>query len=145
MSFWERNTIILTAASLLGGTCYAVMVILQSMALGAVAPPDPFTIVSYIVLQLFLSVGGIAISASVSGRNRELAGIKGGLDERDARVKTRSEAASSHIFAGMSALALFGWFFHHNGALLFHTVLGGLIVGEIGRGLTQLTHYRRGF
>lgn len=143
MSFWERNTVILGFGSLIAGSYYAALVILQSLALGHVAPPDLGTLISYIVLQVAVSVAGIAISATRASRSGDLVGLRGGMDERDQIVKTRSEAGASHVVAAAVVCALIGWFFHHSPNLLFHTVLAGLIVGELARAVMQLLNYRQ--
>ena len=144
MPYWERNTIILGLGSLIGGTYYVVMVLIQSMAIGAVAPPSLFTFISYLVLQIAISAIGVSVSTAQASRRGELAGLPGGMDERDTMVKTKSEAGFGHLLSAVMFLALAAWFVHHNANLLFHSVVVGLVIGELGRAVIQLVNYRRG-
>lgn len=141
MPFWERNTIILGLGSLIGGAYYVSMVLIQSLALGAIAPPSLFTFISYIILQVAISGIGVSISTAQASKGGELAGLPGGMDERDTLVKTKSEAGFGHLLSAVMFLALAAWFFHQNANLLFHSVVVGLVVGELGRAVIQLVNY----
>ena len=144
MPYWERNTAILGLGSLIGGAYYVAMVLMQSMAIGAVAPPSLFTFNSYFVLQIAISAIGVSVSTAQASKGGELAGLPGGMDERDRFVKTKSEAGFGHLLSAVMFLALAAWFLHHNASLLFHSVVVGHVIAELGRAGLQLASYRRG-
>jgi len=144
MAFGERNTFALGVASLIAGGFYFFLVWQQSIAAGAVAAPDLRTVISYVILQVVLSVAGI-VALTVFARVRDKDSAVDSEDERDRLVRIKSEAGASHLAAAGVILALGGWFIHENGYLLFHTVIAAIVLSELFRAVLQLFNYNRAY
>lgn len=141
MSYWERNTLILLAGSMIGATFYFGFVIVQSLTVGAVIMPKWWVWIGYIAFQFAISVGGtLFLSRNLLPDVKDL---PRGQDEPDRLIKSRAETWQGHITAAAIFAALALWFVHQNPALLFHSIVAGLLLGEIGRGIIQFTAYNR--
>lgn len=141
MPIWERNCYVMTGSVIIAGIYYFSMVLKQSLVLGQIAPPDLPVLISYVVLQICLSVGGI-VGTSVWTRVR---GTDAGLreDERDMLCRHRAEGWAGHVFAAAIGISLIGWFLHQNMNVMFHGLIAGLMLGEITRCMAQVFNYNR--
>lgn len=144
MSLWEKNTYLLGLGSVIGGMAYFGLVALQSLQLGALAPPSLVVWLSYITIQIALSSGAVwLVSRHETRRDATLLRLSGLEDERDRIIRERSEASFGH-FAGafvMAAMAL--WFVHENTVLLFHSLVAAMLLAELLRCGYQLVQYNR--
>lgn len=141
MSFWERNTVVFTIGSVLGAALYFGFVIWQSLQLGAIAMPTWWVYCGYIVFQLFISiVGALLINR---GGDQDWKDLPAKGDERDQTLRVRSEAINGHVASMLVIGCLLLWFWHQSPALLFHSIVAAMLVGEICRGLYQLFAYNR--
>ena len=141
MSNWERNTIILLIGSLLGATFYFGIIIWQSIAAGGLVMPVLWVWLGYIIFQLAVSVGGAIFTRPGDAKDRDTVEAKG--DERDQIIRVRSEAMQGHIGSAAVIVSLALWFWHQNPALLFHSIVAAMLIGEVGRGVYQLVSYNR--
>ncbi|MEO0548396.1 MAG: hypothetical protein AAFZ91_00640 [Pseudomonadota bacterium] len=143
MAYWERNTLILGLASMLGGAFYFGIVTYLSLSAGAIIMPNIWIWLGYIILQVAMSMGGILLV----GRNHlpEVKDLHGGEDERDRIIRNRSEAMNGHLAAAFVFACLALWFWHQSPALLFHSIVAAMILGEVGRCLFQFYSYNRAY
>ncbi|MEL7033277.1 MAG: hypothetical protein AAGL97_04260 [Pseudomonadota bacterium] len=140
MAFWERNTLVLMAGSVLGGVFYFGVVVWQSVAIGAIAAPAWWVYVGYIVFQLCVSLFGTWLF----NRNgdEDLTDLPKG-DERDQVLRVGSEAVQGHVASALVIGCLLFWFVHQNVALFFHSIVAAMIISEIVRGFVQYHSYQR--
>ncbi|MEM8615938.1 MAG: hypothetical protein AAGF20_03280 [Pseudomonadota bacterium] len=142
---WERNYWVLAISVLLSSSYYFGTVISKSLAAGAVIAPSLKLIIVYVVLQIVLSVGGVVAFIILARIRSGEDGLDEKPDERDLAFQTRAEAGAGHLLSFGVAVALVYFFAHRNGDLLFHTVLAGLVLGEMARCVIQIIAYRRGY
>lgn len=141
MSFWERNTVVLTLGSILGGVFYFGIVLWQSLVAGAIAPPVWWVYVGYFLFQLTVSVAGAWLINHRQNQDWKDVPAKG--DERDQTIRLRSEAINGHVASGLVIGCLVLWFLHQNVALLFHSIVAAMIISELVRGVYQMFSYNR--
>ncbi len=141
MSYWQRNTIVLLCGSLFGASFYFGIVIWQSVAAGAIVAPKLWVWLSYFILQVGLSTFGVLVLNRK--QVRDIKDLDRGEDERDRIIRNRSEAMNGHIASACVILCLALWFWHQNTAILFHSIVAAMLIGEIGRGLHQFFSYDR--
>ncbi len=141
MSVWERNTLILLVGSLLGAGFYFGIVAWQTVTAGSIVLPSLWVWLGYIAFQFVVSVGGTMMG--VSGRADDQGIVAAGGDERDRLIRVRSEGMQGHVGSAAVIVCLALWFWHQSPALMFHSIVAALLIGELGRGLYQLYSYNR--
>ncbi len=144
MALWEKTYWVIAVSIVISGGYYFSNVLRASLELGAIVPPNVTLFITYIAIQVILAITGI-IAVTVIDRMRESEDTEEPfLDERDKIVKTKSEAGAGHVTATIVVIALLAFFHHGDGNLLFHSVLAGLMLGEMARCLMQIISYRQG-
>lgn len=144
MAFWERVYWAAVVSILLAGGYYFFEVGGQTLATGSIAAPSLKVFLTYIILQVVLMVVMI-VGLTVLARMLDSGDpAPEQPDERDRMIKTRSEAGASHVTATVIVIALLAYFRHQDGALLFHSALAALMLGELSRCVLQIISYRRG-
>ncbi|MEL6860851.1 MAG: hypothetical protein AAGL11_03365 [Pseudomonadota bacterium] len=144
MAVWEKNSIIFGLGSLIGGLLYFSIVAWQSMVTGALVAPNFGIWISYIVLQLCVSFFGAWLMTKHAKAAGEALPDKG-EDERDQLIRMRAEGMQGHIMSGLVFLAMALWFIHGNSAIMFHSLVGALVLSEIARAAWQVFNYNRAY
>ena len=142
MPFWERNTIVLAVGTLVGGLFYFSIVTWQSLAAGSLVAPSLVIWLGYIVLQICVSMLGMWPSARKLKADPENTTPADG-DERDRLIRMKSEGMQAHTMSALIFACMAAWFLHSSAALLFHSLVAALIVGELARAGWQLFNYNR--
>lgn len=137
MSFREKSAWVMAALTLLVGLYYLHLVVGASRALGAPAPPVRIFII-YVVLFVVGSVVAQVVLAMISPREANAP-----ADERE-RPEIQRAGNWSGIVLGIGAvLSLLHYLHHRDGNLLFHSVLGSLIVSQVAEYVFQIVLLRR--
>ena len=146
MAFWQRNHVIIAIASVIAGAVYFGVVVQQSLAVSEIIAPQAMLVFGYIIIQVGLSAIGI-IAWEYLGRGRNEYDDSNlpadGMDERDRRVKTKSDADASQFYYLFTFVALLGWFAHENAFLLFHSFIAVFVIGDLVRCGFQILYYNR--
>lgn len=137
MPFREKSAWIMTFGLLLVGTLYFYAVAVIWSASGQLAQPMLPLVVAYTVCLVVFSVVGhvaIAILAPKEANARP--------DERERQIISRSGHYSSFVVASGIVMSLGLYLFWHDGDLLFYTVFGSLMLGQIMEYVFQIFLYR---
>ncbi len=137
MSFRERSAWVMAVLMALAGLYYLNLVVGASRQLGAPAPPVGIFIV-YVVLVVIVSVAaqvGLALSAPKEA--------EAPADERERPVLQRAGNWSGIVLGVGAVTSLLHYLQHGSGALLFHMVMGSLIVSQIAEYAFQIALFRR--
>ena len=145
MSFWEKGYLATGLAVLFAGVGYFYFVWQQSSVLGQVAPANWATFGTYLVIVTIITVGSFVTLGSIEARQSEDPELVGDFDERDRFVNMKSLAATSYITSIGGYLALVGFLFHQNGDLLFHSLVGALMIGEAVMCFLHVFNYNRAY
>lgn len=134
MSFREKSAWTMAAVMLIAGIFYAWLV-----SHGAEAPVIG-PLIPYVLLVIILSIAVQIVLAIASPREALAA-----ADEREKQVIWRAGHLSGIILAiGLSASGAV-YVVHPFGNMLFHHMLGALIVAQIAEYLLQIYYLRRGY
>lgn len=145
MSFWEKGYLATGLAVLVAGAGYFYFVWQQSLALGQIAPPNWPTFGVYLGVVTLISVTSFIVLGSFEAVQSEDAKTVGDFDERDRFVNMKSLATTSYI-TSVGAYAALVWFlFHQDGSLLFHSLIGALMIGEAAMCFLHLFNYNRAY
>jgi hypothetical protein len=137
MSFREKSAWVMAALMILAGLYYLNLVVGASGQLGAPAPPVGLFI-AYVVLVVIASVAaqvGLAVSAPKEANAP--------ADERERPALQRAGNWSGLVLGAGAVISLLLYLQHGDGNLLFHTVLGSLIVSQIAEYVFQIALLRR--
>ena len=137
MSFREKSAWVMAALMILAGLYYLDLVVGASRELGAPAPPVGIFI-TYVVLVVIASVAaqvGLAVAAPKEANAP--------ADERERPALQRAGNWSGLVLAAGAVTSLLHYLQHGDGNLLFHTVLGSLIVSQIAEYAFQIFLLRR--
>lgn len=138
MAFREKSAWVMAAVMGVTGLYYLYLLLGAGRALGA-APPAEVS-AAYVV---FVVVGSVVaqIGLAVLSRPSE---VEAPADEREAPLLHKAGARSGVVLATglVCALGMFLW--KRDGDMLFHLVLGSLIVAQIAEFLMQAVMLRRG-
>ena len=137
MSFREKSAWVMAVLMSLAGLYYLNLVVGASRELGA--PPPPVGIfIAYVVVVVIVSVAaqvGLAVSAPKEANAP--------ADERERPALQRAGNWSGLVLAAGAVASLLHYLQHGDGNLLFHTVLGSLIVSQIAEYVFQIALLRR--
>lgn len=137
MSFREKSAWAMGALMTLAGLYYLNLVVGASGQLGAPAPPvGIFT--AYVVLVV---VGSVAAQAALGALAPKDANAP--PDERERPAIQRAGNWSGIVLGFGAAASLLHYLQHGDGNLLFHSVLGSLIVSQIAEYAFQIALFRR--
>ncbi|MEA3064673.1 MAG: hypothetical protein QOJ27_1119 [Sphingomonadales bacterium] len=137
MSFREKSAWVMAVLMSLAGLYYLNLAVGASRALGAPAPPVGIFI-AYVILVVIASVAaqvGLALSAPKEANAP--------ADERERPLLQRAGNWSGIVLGAGTATALLYYLQHGNGDLLFHMVMGSLIVSQIAEYGFQIALLRR--
>ena len=137
MSFREQSAWVMAVLMALAGLYYLNLVVGASRQFGAPAPPVGIFIV-YVVLVVIVSVAaqvGLALSAPKEANAP--------ADERERPVLQRAGNWSGIVLGIGAVTSLLYYLQHGNGNLLFHMVMGSLIVSQIAEYAFQIALFRR--
>ena len=138
MSFREKSAWVMAVLMISAGLYYLDLVLGASRELGAPAPPVGI-FVGYVVVVVIASVAaqvGLALSAPKEANAP--------ADERERPLLQRAGNWSGLVLGAGAVTALLYFLQHGDGNLLFHTVLGSLIVSQIAEYVFQIVLLRRG-
>jgi hypothetical protein len=137
MSFREKSAWVMTVLMILAGLYYLNLVVGASRQLGVPAPPVGI-FVTYVVLVVIGPVAaqvGLAVSAPKEANAP--------ADERERPLLQRAGNWSGTVLALGAVTSLLHYLQHGDGNLLFHMVLGSLIVAQIAEYVFQVALLRR--
>jgi hypothetical protein len=138
MSFREKSAWAMAVLTILAGLYYLNLLVAESRGLGAPAPPAGI-FVTYVVIVVIGSVAAqvaLAISAPKDANAP--------ADERERPVLQRAGNWSGVVLGLGTVTSLILYLQHGNGDLLFHCVLGSLIVSQVAEYGLQIALFRRG-
>lgn len=145
MSFWEKGYLATGLAVLTAGAGYFYFVWQQSTRLEQIAPPNWGTFGAYLIVVTIITVGSFITLGSLEAGVTDDPDSVGDFDERDRFVNMKSLAAASYITSIGAYLALVWFLFHHNGDLLFHSLVGALMIGEAAMCFLHVFNYNRAY
>ena len=137
MSFREKSAWVMALLMTLAGLYYLNLVVSASRELGAPAPPVGIFI-AYVVFVVIASVAAQVGLALVSPKEADAP-----PDEREGPLLQRAGNWSGIVLGAGAVTALLHYLQHGNGNLLFHTVLGSLIVSQVAEYVFQIALLRR--
>jgi hypothetical protein len=137
MSFREKSAWVMAALMTLAGLYYLNLVVGASRQLGAPAPPVGLFI-AYVVLVVIATVAAqVALAVFVPKEASAPA------DERERPALQRAGNWSGTVLGAGAVTSLLHFLQHGDGNLLFHMVLGSLIVSQIAEYIFQIALLRR--
>ena len=136
MSFREKSAWVMAALMAVTGFYYFFIVRSASQALGATAPAAVV-----IALVIFVVIGSII--AQVVLALTSLREASAPADERERQVTQRAGHWSGLVLATCAVAALGHFLVHGDGRMLFHLVMGSLIVSQIAEYAIQIVLLRR--
>lgn len=145
MSFWEKGYLATGLAVLIAGAGYFYVVWQQSIGLEQIAPPNWGTFGTYLVVVIIISAGSFIALGSWEAAQTKDPETVGEFDERDRFVNMKSLAAASYITSIGAYISLVWFLFHHNGDLLFHSLVGALMIGEAAMCFLHVFNYNRAY
>lgn len=137
MSFREKSAWVMAALMTAAGLYYLNLVVGTSRDLGTVAPPIGIFI-AYTVLVVIGSIVAqivLAVSSPAEAQAR--------ADERERPILHRAGSQAGVVLGFGAVTALLFFLVHGDGNLLFHMVLGSLIVSQIAEYALQIVLLRR--
>lgn len=139
MGFREMSAWVMAALLIGLGGFYATAVIGTTQALDAVpAPSIPLLVVTTVLLVAGAIVGHV-VAAALSPNDANAP-----EDERDRLVLWRAGNLSGLVLGAGVFGGLWHFMFRGDGNLLFHILIGSLIVAQISEYIFQIIYYRRG-
>lgn len=139
VSFREMSAYFMAPALTAVGLLYATSVINRSQALGATAPPS----ISLIALATFMLVA-LAVTYHVLAAVFRPAEANEPEDERDRLIAWRAGNIAGYVGGVVIVTGLWRFYFTADGNMLFHTIVGALIVGQVAEYVMTVVFYRRG-
>ncbi|HYI40994.1 MAG TPA: hypothetical protein VE053_11815 [Allosphingosinicella sp.] len=137
MSFREKSAWAMAVLMTLAGLYYLNLVVGASRQLGAPAPPTGI-FVTYVFIVVIGSVAAqVALAVSAPKEANAPA------DEREIPALQRAGNWSGLVLGAGAATSLLHYLQHGDGDLLFHAVLGSLIVSQIAEYAFQIALLRR--
>ncbi|WP_205679330.1 hypothetical protein [Brevundimonas lutea] len=137
MSFREKSAWFMGALMVGAGAFYVNMALAVSGEVGAAAPPIAIFI-PFTLLVVIASVVGQTTLALLTPR-----AANAPADEREKPLLDRAGHWSGLVLAAGTVTSLLYFFDHQNGLLLFHTIMGSLIVAQIAEYGLQIALIRR--
>ena len=139
MTFHEKSAWVMAILLIVIGSWYTHTVWQMSLAIGETAPPLlPLIAVATAALIAGAIVGHIIVAIS----NPDEA--EGETDERDKKVLTRAGNISGYVLGFGCFAALWHYFWDADGNLMFHIIVGSLLIAQIAEYVLTIYFYRRG-
>jgi hypothetical protein len=133
MAFQEKSAWVMAFTILLGGIYYFGMV--MSSADGVLAPG---AVVHYTILMVCIASIGQILIAIFAPKDAQAP-----LDEREREIFNRAGYWSGHVSSTGVLISLMAYLFTNDGNLLFYTVFGSFMLGELAEYVLQIVLYRR--
>lgn len=137
MSFKEKSAWVMAAVMTVAGLYYLKIVIDASESIGATAPPMVI-LIAYVVLVVIAAVNAQIILAISYPKEANAP-----ADERERPALDRAGNWSGYVLAVGVVTSLLHFLAHNDGFLLFHTIMGSLIVSQIAEYGFQILLLRR--
>lgn len=137
MSFREKSAWVMAAVMAVAGLYYLKIVVDASESIGATAPPMVI-LIAYVVLVVIAAVNAQIILAISSPKEANAP-----ADERERPALDRAGNWSGYVLAAGVVTSLLHFLAHNDGFLLFHTIMGSLIVSQIAGYAFQILFLRR--
>ena len=138
MAFREKSAWAMAAVMGTAGLYYLSLLVGGWRELGAV--PPPMTVVPFIILVIVASIVAQVVLAVTDSKNAERP-----ADEREAPIMARAGNWSGLALGAGVVTSLLHYMVHANGDLLFHSVMGSLIVSAIIEEVAMIVLMRRGY
>lgn len=136
MSFREKSAWVMATLMLVTGVVYIMMVRNASQALGTTAPAA--VAIGFVMLVVIGSII-VHVLLAISSPKEAVAPA----DERERLVTQRAGHLSGFVLAAGAVSALGHFLVHGDGNMLFHLVMGSLIVSQIAEYALQILLTRR--
>jgi hypothetical protein len=137
MSFREKSAWVMGALMTVAGLYYLNLVVSTSRELGAIAPPVGIFIAYTVLIVIGSVVAQVALAVSSPREANAPA------DERERPLLQRAGNWSGIVLGFGAVTSLLYFLVHADGNLLFHMVLGSLIVSQVAEYALQITLLRR--
>jgi hypothetical protein len=137
MSFREKSAWVMGALMVAAGLYYLNMAVAASRELGWSAPP----VAIFIPFTLLLVIGSIAVQTTLAILEPKEANAP--ADERERPLLDRAGHWSGVVLGTGAATALLHFFYYQDGVMLFHLVMGSLILSQTAEYAFQITLIRR--
>lgn len=139
MTFHEKSAWIMGVLLTLTGYWYFNNVWGMSQSLGETAPPRIALIAVATIMQI---IGAVVSHIVISMIDPESADEQ--ADERDKQVLRRSGNISGYVLGFGCFAALWHFYWQADGNLMFHIIVGSLLVSQIAEYVLTIVFYRRG-
>lgn len=137
MSFKEKSAWVMAVVMTVAGLYYLKIVLDASGQIGMTAPPFPI-LIAYVVLVVIAAVNAQIILALSSPKEANAP-----ADERERPALDRAGNWSGYVLAAGVVTSLLHFLAHNDGFLLFHTIMGSLIVAQVAEYAFQILLLRR--
>ena len=137
MGYREKSAWVMALVMAAAGLYYLKLVMAASSHIGATAPPIGI-LIAYVVLVVVGSVIAQATLAISSPREANAP-----ADERERPALDRAGNWSGYVLAAGAVTSLLHFLAHGDGFLLFHMIMGSLIVSQIAEYVFQILLLRR--
>jgi hypothetical protein len=137
MSFREKSAWVMGALMAAAGLFYLSMVLAVSQRTGW-AMPSIAILVPFTLLVVIVSVVAQTTMAILTPKEAVAP-----ADERERPLLDRAGHWSGMVLAAGAVTALLGFVWHQNGVLLFHMIMGSLILAQIAEYGLQIALIRR--
>lgn len=137
MSFREKSAWVMAVLMSLAGLYYLNLVVGASRELGAPAPPVGIFI-TYVVLVVIVSVAAQVVLALSAPKEANAP-----ADERERPQLQRAGNWSGLVLGVGAVTSLLHYLQHGDGNLLFHSVMGSLVVSQVAEYAFQIVLLRR--
>lgn len=137
MSFKEKSAWVMALVMAVAGLYYLKMVLAASDHIGATAPPIGL-LIAYVLLVVVASVIAQIILAISSPKEANAP-----ADKRERPALDRAGNWSGLVLGAGVVTSLMYFLVHNEGFLLFHTIMGSLIVSQIAEYAFQILFLRR--
>ena len=137
MAYREKSAWVMAAVMAAAGLYYLHMLTSVSGAIGGIAPPAPI-LIAYVVLVV---IGSVVAQATLAVSSPKEANAP--ADERERPVLDRAGNLSGIVLGFGAVASLLHFLSHGDGYLLFHMIMGSLIVSQIIEYALQIVLLRR--
>jgi len=137
MSFREKASWVMGVLMIGAGLYYLTMALAASREMGWVTPP----VAIFIPFTLFVVVTSVIAQATLAIMTPKVANAP--ADERERPLLDRAGHWSGLVLGVGAVTSLLHFFYHQDGTLLFHMVMGSLILSQIAEYAFQITLIRR--
>lgn len=137
MSFREKSAWVMGILMVSAGLYYLKMAVAASREIGWAAPP----VAIFIPFTLLVVIASIAGQATLAILTPKEANVP--ADERERPLLDRAGHWSGLVLGAGAVTSLLHFFYYQDGMMLFHMVMGSLILSQIAEYAFQITLIRR--